>query len=303
MTPEPTTDTHETDVEVAHTPVVEAITTFDVPSPTTELLGACVIAFIAIERGVTILVNVPFDPLVVPPAVRAATGVLALIAVVVTLLSVAVVDGRATVRVGLLFAAVFGSLPLVAPGTTLLAVVGVIGGAALALLGALGVPLEWTYRGVRTRVLAVGFVAALALTLVSVTGLLEGGRNPGAFITLAAIAAVGTQAEGSRLAAGAGLLTVGAVVVASIVSPFVVGSALLVALAVTGVPSLLIALALAGAVATAVVGLTRGEYALAIGAVVLLLAGVPATFPRALTLLVGATLVFVVHDGTTGVSG
>jgi hypothetical protein len=147
---------------------------------------------------------------------------------------------------------------------------------------------------------ALGVVAALALTLVGVTGLLEGVRTPGAVATLAVVAAVGTRSDGSRLAAGAGLLAVGAVGVASVVSPFVVGSTLLVAFAVTGVPSLLVLLAVAGAIAAAVAGLHRGEYALATGAAVLLLAGVPVTFPRALTFLLGATLVLLVHDDTTG---
>jgi hypothetical protein len=161
------------------------------------------------------------------------------------------------------------------------------------------VPAKWTYRDVRRRLVAVGSVAALALTLVGVTGLVEGGRNPGAVVTLAVVTAVGTRSDGSWLAAGAGLLAVGAVGVASVANPFVVGSALLVAFAVTGVPSLLVAVAVAGAVAAAVDGLHRGEYALATGAAVLLLAGVPVTFPRALTFLLGATLVLLVHDGTT----
>ncbi|MFC6941149.1 phosphate ABC transporter permease [Salinirubellus sp. GCM10025818] len=301
MTAESTTDAHETDVGVAYPPA-ESITGLDAPGFTTAVLGVVAIAFVAIERAVTVLANVPFDPLVIPPSVRAATGVLALVAVGSALLAATVADGRATVRVGLLFAVVFGALPLVAPGTTLVAAVAVTGGGALALLGTLGVPAVWTYRGVRRRVVAVGFVAALALTLAGATGLVDGLRNSGAFVTLAAVAAVGTHSAGSRLAAGAGLLAVGAVAVASAASPFAFGSSLLVAFAVTGVPSPLIALAVAGAVAAAVAGLHRGGYTLAVGAVLLLLVGVPATFPRALTLLLGATLVLVVHDspGTRG---
>jgi hypothetical protein len=297
VTAEPTTEATETDVDVAHRPVA-SIAGVDASGLATAVLGVVAIMLVATERAVTVLANVPFDPVVVPPSVRAATGVLALVAVGSALLAAAVADGRATVRVGLLFAVVFGPLPLVAPGTTLVAAVAVAGGGALALAGTLGAPAAWTYRGVRRRVVAVGFVAALALTLAGATGLVDGLRNSGAFVTLAAVAAVGTRSAGSRPAAGAGLLAVGAVAVASATSPFAFGSSLLVAFAVTGVPSLLIALAVAGAVAAAVAGLHRGAHALAIGAVLLLLAGVPATFPRALTLLLGATLVLVVHDGT-----
>ncbi|WP_152042451.1 phosphate ABC transporter permease [Salinigranum salinum] len=301
--PTPDPDVHEADVEVGHAPRANAIATADALGPAVSVLGAGALAAVAIERGVTILANAPFDPIVVSPAARDATAACVVVTVVVTLLAVAVTDGRATVRVGLLFAAVFGLLPLVAPGTTLVAVVAVVGGGALALVGTLGAPAEWSYRGVRRRLVAVGVVAALALALVGVTGLLGGVRTPGAVATLAVVAAVGTRSDGSRLAAGAGLLAVGAVGVASVVSPFVVGSTLLVALAVTGVPSLLVMLAVAGAVAATVAGLHRGEYALATGAAVLLGAGVPVTFPRALTFLLGAVLVLLVHDGTTGNPG
>ena len=268
---------------------------------TTVVLGAGVLALVAAERVVSVLANVPFDPVVTPPPLRAVTGSLALVATVCTLVFVAVTDGRATVRTGLLFAAVFGCLPLVAPGATLLAVVAVVGGSALALAGTLGLPDGWTYRGTRQRVVAVGVIVALAATLAGATGLLDGVRNLGAGLTLATLAAVGTRAEGSTLAGGAGLLAAGATVAASALSPFVVGSTLLVAFAVTGVPSLLVALAVAGVVAAAVAGIHRGAYALAVGSLLLLVAGVPTTFPRALVFLLGATLVLL--DGSPDMVG
>lgn len=304
MTPEPTPDAHEADRESSAAAVTDAVAAFDVPGLIPAVLGACVVGSVAVDRLVSVLANVPFDPVVAPPTVRTAAGILALVAVVSTLIAIAVVDRRATVRIGLLFVAVFGTLPFVAPETTLVAVVAVVGGGALALVGASGVstPTEWTYRTVRQRLVALGFVTALALTLAGATGVLDGGRNPGAFVTLAAITAVGIQSEGSRLAWMAGLLAAGAVVVASAVSPFVVGSTLLVAFGITGVPSLLVALAVASGVAAATAGLSRGEVPLVVGAALLLLAGVPATFPRALTLLVGATLVLVVDGDTTEVS-
>lgn len=302
MTPEPTPDARETGTEATHAPTTDTAVAFAVPGSTAAVLGTSTLAVVAVavQRGVSILANVPFDPAVTPPAVRSATGALALVAVVAALVAVAVTDGRSTVRVGLLFAAVFGPVPLVAPGTGLLAVVAVVGGGGLALVGTLGRPTTWTYRDARRRVVAVGFVAALAVTLAGATGLAEGVRNTGAVVTLAAVAAVGTRSEQSPVAAAAGLLAVGAVVVASAVTPFVVASALLVAFAVTGVPSLLVGLAAAGAVAATVAGLSRDEYALAVGGLLLLLAGVPATLPRALTLLLGATLVLVVDDGHAG---
>ena len=302
MSPEPTPDARETGSEATHAPTTDTTAAFAVPGSTAAVLGTSALAVVAVavQRGVSILANVPFDPTVTSSAVRSAAGVFALVAVVAALVAVAVTDERATVRVGLLFAAVFGPVPLVAPGTALPAVVAVVGGGGLALVGTLGRPATWTYRDVRRRVVAVGFVAALAVTLAGATGLAEGVRNTGAFVTLAAVAAVGTRAEGSLAAALVGLLAAGAVVVASAVNPFVVASALLVAFAVTGVPSLLVGLAAAGAVAATVAGLSRDEYALAVGAALLLLAGVPATFPRALALLLGAALVLGDVPRTTG---
>lgn len=303
MTPEPTPEAHAADSESSAATVTGAVAAFDVPGLTPTVLGAGVVGCVAVDRVVSVFANVPFEPVVAPPTVRTAVGIVALGAVVAALIATAVVDRRATVRVGLLFVAVFGTLPLVVPETTLMGVVAVIGGSALTLVGASGVSTatEWTYRTVRQRVVALGFVTALALTLAGATGILDGGRNPGAFLTLAAITAVGTRSDGSRLAWVAGLLAATAVVVASAVIPFVVGSTLLVAFGVTGVPLLLVAGAVAGGVAAAVAGLSRGEGTLVVGAALLLLAGVPATFPRALTLLVGAALVLFVDADVTEV--
>lgn len=306
MTAEPTPDANEGEVESTRTVAAgtrRAVTSLDTPGSVVVALGVGAVALVAADRTVETLANVPFDPAVASPAVRAATGGVALVAVVAALVAVAVVDGRATVRVGLLFATVFGPLSLVAPEAALPAVVAVAGGGALALVGTPGRPDGWTYRGVRRRAVAAGVVVALGLTLAGTTGLLDGARNAGAFVTLATVAAVGVRVEGSRLAAGTGLLAVGGVVAASAVSPFVVGSALLVAFAVTGVPSLLVGLAIGGAVAALVAGFRRGDDALAVGALSLLLAGVPATFPRALTLLLGATLVLLDVPGETEVTG
>lgn len=303
MTPEPTPEAHDPDSGSSAGTVTNAVAAFERPGLTPAVLGAGAVGVVATDRVLTVLTNVPFDPIVVPPTVRTAAGLLALGAVVSALVALAVVDGRSTVRVGLLFAAVFGVLPLVAPQTTLMAVVAVVGGGALALSGGRGVsnPTAWTSRAVRRRVVALGFVAALGLTLAGVTGAFEGGRTLGGFVTLAATAAVGTYSEESRPARLAGLLAAGAVLVVSAVSPFVVGTTLLVAFGVTGVPLLLVAGAVAGGVAATGAGLSRGEAPLAVGAALLLLAGVPATFPRALTLLVGATLVLLVDGDVTEV--
>jgi hypothetical protein len=239
-----------------------------------------------------ILANMPFDPVSVPASLRAALGVATPLALAIALATVALTDERATVRVGLLFAAVFGLLGVVAPAAVLPAVVAVAAGGALALSITLGLPDSWGYRQVRRRAIAAGFALAVALSLAGATNVIGSGLvGIGTALALASLAAVGTRAERSPVAAGAGALAVGALVAVSATSPYVVGSALLVAFAVTGVPNILVALAVGGGVAAVVAGLTRREYPLAAGGALLLLAGAPVTLPRAMALLLGATLV------------
>lgn len=301
MSGEATSETGDPETELSHdTAAWPSIR--DTVGSERAVLATSALALVAVasDAVVTVLANVPFDPVVASAPVRAATGSLAPAAVAVALVAIAVTDERATVRVGLLFAAVFGCLAVLAPATTLAAVVAVVGGGALALVGGLGVPERWQYRTVRRRVLAVCFVGALALTLAGVTGLVDGLREPGALLALIGMAAVGTRAERSRLAAGAGVVAAVGIVAASVLNPFVTGSALLIAFAVTGVPHLLVALAVAGVVAATVGGLRQGKYALATGALLLVFAGVPATFPRAMALLLGAVLVIVDGPVPTG---
>lgn len=267
------------------------------------VVGTSLIALlaVAIRAGLRLLANIPFDPVVASPAVRTA----AVTAVPVTtggaLAGIALTDDRPTVRVGLLFAGVFGPLALLSSPATYPAVIAVTGGAALALVGTLGVPDSLSYRSVRSRVIGAAFVGAIAISLADSTGIVQGLHGVGSLLALTALAAVGTRAERSRLAAGAGILTAGLVVYASTASPFVVGSALLVVFAVTGVSHLLFALAIAGGTAAATFGLSQRAYPLAIGAALLVLAGVPVTLPRAMVVVLGAALVVLDWDRPTEV--
>jgi hypothetical protein len=262
------------------------------------VVGAGLLALLAVAARETVrmLVNLPFDPAVVPPTVRSAVATGTPLVVGGALVAVALADERPTVRVGLLFAGVFGPIGLLGPAAVLPATVAVAGGAALALSGTLGRPDRLTYRGLRRRALAVGFVATIAVSLADGVGLVTGAHGVGALLALASLAAVGTRAEGSVLAVGVGLLVAAVVVYVSVVSPYVVGTALLVVFAVTGVPNVLVALAVAGGVAAGVAGLIRRSYPLAIGAGLLVLAGVPVTLPRATTVLFGAALVVLEWD-------
>jgi hypothetical protein len=267
------------------------------------VIGTSLIALLAValRSALRLLANIPFEPVVVSPAIRTAAVTAVPITAGGALAGIALTDDRPTVRIGLLFAGVFGLLGLLSPAATFPAVIAVTGGAGLALLGTLGVPDSLSYRSLRSRVIAAGVVGAIALSLADSTGIVQGLHGVGSLLALTALAAVATRTERSRVAAGAGILTAALVVYASAASPFVVGSALLVVFAVTGVPHLLFALAVAGGTAAATAGLSRRAYPLAIGAVLLVLAGVPVTLPRAMVVVLGAALVVLDWDRPTEV--
>ncbi|MFT4922378.1 MAG: hypothetical protein ACI8XM_001593 [Haloarculaceae archaeon] len=268
------------------------------------VVGAGLVALlaVAVDASIRLLSNLPFDPVDISPSLRSTVVAGAPLAVGAALLAVALTDDRPTVRVGLLFASVFGSLGTIVPAAVVPATVAVAGGAGLALLGTLGVPETATYRAVRRRALAVGFVTAIAVSLADGIGLLRGAHGIGAVLTLASLTAVGTRAERSVVAVGTGLLAALAVVYVSGASPYVVGSALLVVFAISGVPHVLVAVAVAGGVAATIAGLLERSYPLAIGAALLVLAGIPVALPRAMTVLLGSTLVLLERGSSAEVS-
>lgn len=263
------------------------------PSAIGSLTGLALLAVVS-NTAVRILANMPFDPVPVPSPVRSGLAVAAPVTVALALGVIALTDDRATVRVGLLFSAVFGMLGVVVPSTVLPAVVALAGGGALALSGTLGRPDSLGYRAVRKRAIAAGVVLAVACSLGAATGIAGSAVHTlGTALALVSVAAVGTRSEGVLPAGAAGIFAVVALVAVSAASPFIVGSALLVAFAVTGVPHVLVALAVGGAVVAAGAGLLRRDYTLAVGATLLVFAGAPVTLPRAMTLLLGATLVLL----------
>jgi len=249
----------------------------------------------AVATTLRILHNVPFDPLAVSAGVLGAMEVTAAFAVALALAAIGFAIDRPPVRIGLLFAGVFGALAAAAPAARVPAAVAVTAAGGVALLGALGVPDS--YRELRRRAVAAGFLVAIALSLASTLGVASGGvRELGVLAYLVALVALSVRVRGDWLAVVAGAAGFAAVVVASAIAPYIAGSALLVGFAVVGAPHLLVAAAVGGAVAAAVAGLRRRSPALAVGAVLLVVAGVPATPTAATAVLLGATLATVDLD-------
>lgn len=260
----------------------------------TAVLAAGMAALVTVALGTTlrILRNLPFEPIDAPESVRAAIVVGTPLALALALVAVALASTRPAVRVGLLFAGVFGLLASVDAAVTLPVAVAVTAGGGVAVLGGTGRPTS--PRDARRTLLAAAFVVGVAVSLAGAVGVAGGGaRAPGSLLVLAAIAATGLCAADDRVALVGGAVAFVAVVAASTANPYVAGSALLVGFAVVGAPNLLVGLAVAGGVTAAVAGLRRHEYALAVGAGLLLLAGMPATLPRAMAVLLGVTLVLV----------
>lgn len=273
------------------------------PASHRVILGASVASLGAVAGGrlLSVLHNVPFDPLAVPAGVLStATGVASLVlALSLVGVGLSVPGDRAPARVGLLFAGVFGPMTSLSGAASLPAATGLTLGVAVALLGTVSIPV--TSRNVYRATVAAGFVAALAVSLGSSVGLLGGGLHGlGGVLALGSVTATVVYAETDRTAFLVGGVATAAVVLASATSPFVVGSALLVGFATVGVPHVLVALAAGAGVAVAVAGFRRGDHALAAGAGLLVLAGVPVALPRAMALALGATLVLLDAETLAG---
>ena len=212
------------------------------------------------------------------------------------LLLASVVD-RPVQRVGLAFAGGFGLVAL-APGAWYPATAGVVCGGASAV-GFLAVGAWRDDRSARqnrpnpARYAAVAgvLVAAVLASLAATAGVAPATLRP--LGSSAALLGVGLApfvigTDGSSLAVG---VVAGGLSFAAVTSlPYVAGAVLLVGGGVVGAPVALVVLAAAGGTAALAATLRRGRYDRACGAGLLLAAGVPATPPQALSVLIALVL-------------
>jgi len=258
-------------------------------------VGLLAAVAVGVATAIRVLYNAPFEPVAFPPRLVPAVGTVAALASGVALAAVGLSTERPVVRVGLLFAGVFGVLATVSGAATVAAAVAIPVGAALAFARAMGPPE--TYFELRRGVIALTFALAVGLSLAATAGLVGSPfRAAGSAAFLAGVTLLAVRAEGDPVALGAGALAFAGVVAASAAAPYVTGSALLAGFAVVGSPHLLVATAAFGGVAAAVSGFRGGDARLAIGAVLLLLAGVPATPGAATAVCLGAALAVLDAD-------
>lgn len=262
-------------------------------------VGLLAAVAVGVAAAVRVLYNAPFEPVAFPPRLVQAVGTVAALATGIALAAVALSAGRPVVRVGLLFAGVFGVLAAVSGAATVAAAVAIPGGAALAFTRTLGGPT--TYFEFRRGVLALAFALAVGLSLAATAGFVGSPfRAAGSVAFLVGVTLLSVRAEGDPVAIVAGAVAFAGVVAASAAAPYVTGSALLVGFAVVGSPHFLVATAAFGGVAAAVAGVRDGDAWLAIGAALLLLSGVPATPGAATAVCLGAALAVLGGDELLG---
>ncbi len=257
------------------------------PAPRTAV-GLVVGGTVVMAALLRVGVNAPVTlPRLVQQAYPAVDGVVLLTgglgALVLGLLTASTVG-----RVGLVATGVFALLAATVPAAAVPAT-GVV------TVGALAVWIDGM-PGARIAdgrpLVALGYVIAVGAALGSATGLLGPGfRAVGAWAALLALAALSTVHRPGR----AGWLLAGVamagVLASGIVSPFLTGAVVLIVAGVIGAPLVLVAAGVGGAVAAAAGSVGDRRYRPAIGVVILVAAGVPATLPRAVAAVVG--LVFV----------
>ncbi|MFT4963728.1 MAG: hypothetical protein ACI9PP_001005 [Halobacteriales archaeon] len=201
-----------------------------------------------------------------------------------------------TERVGLVFVAAFGALTLVSPVVAVPATVAVVGGGAVAVGGrwrALpGREVDWRVAPV------VGVLLGTALSLAAAMGLAPPLARPvGAHLSmLGAAATPALLGHGNRDWALGGAVA-GLLVAVGVVAPFVTGAVSLVGGGIVAVSLPVMAAGLAGLVTTTSAGIRTRRMPAALGAGLLLVAGVPGTLPRAMAAVLGVLLLVESRGG------
>lgn len=228
-------------------------------------------------------------------------------------------------RVGLVAAGVFACLTAISPSAAvpasgvLVASTGLVfvpsivdrlraaaGDARARDAGSRSRALAAVVRSVAAAIVALALTAAVALSLGATTGLLPvGSRSPGTTATLLGLMATPFAVGASRRALLAGGVIAAGVYAAVTTAPFVAGAVVLTVGAAIDPSVVVLSLAVGGVSATILRGLSSSDrngpsrtgfdpttaagrgFDVAIGGVLLLAAGVPATVPRAIAVVLG----------------
>lgn len=231
-------------------------------------------------------------PAALPPAVHAARPALSALAILGPALAaivLAVAVDEDAIRVGLLSVGVFGLLGGFVEGAALAAIGAIVGGSAVAVGTHLGVHRNWQV-GPKA-IVAAGILAATVVSLAATSGVDPARLRPlGSTVALLGLAATPLFVRPGLPEVGIGAAGFAVTIVVGTAAPYVTGGVVLVAGAVVGASLLVIALGIAGALTATAATLRDRQFAPALGVLTLLAAGVPATIPRALGVVVGLVL-------------
>lgn len=236
-------------------------------------------------------INAPVGPRLPYGALFDPVSTLALLGPAAGALVLSLVTEDGYRRVALAFAGVFGLLSAVATPAMAPASVAVVGGTALIVVSyADGTK---SADAVARIVVGLAFLAGIALSMAGGLGLEPATtRRLGSTVGLLAIAASPTIVPWTRPSLLVGLLAGAAVAGIGFAAPFVTGAASLIGGAIVGVSLPVMVLAVVGGVTVVATGVDRRSLPTAIGGLLVLTAGIPATVPRGLAVLVGLTLLF-----------
>ncbi|MFB6162264.1 MAG: hypothetical protein ABEJ86_02330 [Halococcoides sp.] len=222
-------------------------------------------------------VSMPIDPVGLQDSLVTITA----LACAGSILAIAVLHGRGVETVGLSVVGVFGVLGVIARPATAPAAVAIVAGSTLAI----GAKLSGE-RALGATLVAGLLIGGLAGSLAGVVGFESATTRPiGSQIALLGAAGTPAVLARGRLDWTLGAIGAGLLVVVAAIAPFVLGATGLVAGAIVGASVPVMALALGGVTTTASAALRTEAYPAALGAGLLLFAGVPATIPRALAVV------------------
>jgi len=257
--------------------------------PAVLVAGALFVSRLAINaRSGSPIDLVAFQKLLVPLTALACAG---------SLLAVAISHGESYETVGLAFVGVFGVAGTIARPAYLPTIVAIMAGTALATGGRL------FNEPIRIGPVVVGglLISGLAVSLAGTFGFASAAtRSLGTQLTLIGVAGTPIFLVRDRADYLVGALGTGLLVAVGLVGPFVLGATGLVAGGIVGASLPLMALAVGGLTTTASAALRTHQHAAALGAGLLLFAGIPATLPRALAFVLAVVLLV---ETTTGGAG
>lgn len=261
---------------------------------TDPLTGLSIAGLLALLPTLAILlvrvgINAPFAPRLPYSAIYDPIATLALVGPAVAAVLVGVTTDDDVRRVALVFAGVFGLLSVVARPATLPASVAIA--VATGLLVVAHARRPFSPDEVAETVVGVVFVAGVALSVAASLGFEPATtRRLGSAAALLAIAGAPVFVEWTHRSVLVGVLAGAAVAGFGLSAPFVTGAASLVGGAIVGVSLPVLVAAVVGGVTVVATGLERTASETTVAGLLLLTAGVPATVPRGLALLIGLSI-------------